>query len=92
MDGVISQILGPVIDVSFEGKLPEINDALEVVYEVEGKTHKLILEVAAHLGDNTVRTIAMDMSEGLVRGLKVKALGSPIKVPVEKKFSEEFLM
>jgi len=82
MDGVISQILGPVIDVSFEGKLPEINDALEVVYEVEGKTHKLILEVAAHLGDNTVRTIAMDMSEGLVRGLKVKALGSPIKVPV----------
>ncbi len=82
MDGVISQILGPVIDVSFEGKLPEINDALEVVYEVEGKSHKLILEVAAHLGDNTVRTIAMDMSEGLVRGLKVKALGSPIKVPV----------
>lgn len=82
MDGVISQILGPVIDVNFEGKLPEINDALEVVYEVEGKTHKLILEVAAHLGDNTVRTIAMDMSEGLVRGLKVKALGSPIKVPV----------
>jgi len=82
MDGVISQILGPVIDVDFEGKLPEINDALEVVYEVEGKTHKLILEVAAHLGDNTVRTIAMDMSEGLVRGLKVKALGSPIKVPV----------
>ncbi len=82
MDGVISQILGPVIDVNFEGKLPEINDALEVVYEVEGKEHKLILEVAAHLGDNTVRTIAMDMSEGLVRGLKVKALGSPIKVPV----------
>ena len=82
MDGVISQVLGPVIDVDFEGKLPEINDALEVVYEVEGKTHKLILEVAAHLGDNTVRTIAMDMSEGLVRGLKVKALGSPIKVPV----------
>jgi len=82
MDGVISQILGPVIDVDFEGNLPEINDALEVVYEVEGKTHKLILEVAAHLGDNTVRTIAMDMSEGLVRGLKVKALGAPIKVPV----------
>jgi len=82
MNGVISQILGPVIDVDFEGKLPEINDALEVVYEVEGEEHRLILEVAAHLGDNTVRTIAMDMSEGLVRGLKVKALGGPIKVPV----------
>ncbi len=82
MNGVISQILGPVIDVDFEGKLPEINDALEVVYEVDGEKHRLILEVAAHLGDNTVRTIAMDMSEGLVRGLKVKALGGPIKVPV----------
>ncbi len=82
MNGVISQILGPVIDVDFEGKLPEINDALEVVYEVDGKEHKLVLEVAAHLGDSTVRTIAMDMSEGLVRGLKVKALGGPIKVPV----------
>ncbi len=82
MDGVISQILGPVIDVSFEGKLPDINDALEVVYDVEGKSHKLILEVAAHLGDNTVRAIAMDMSEGLVRGTKVKSLGGPIRVPV----------
>ncbi len=82
MNGVISQILGPVIDVNFEGKLPDINDALEVVYDVEGKSHKLILEVAAHLGDNTVRTIAMDMSEGLVRGTKVKSLGGPIKVPV----------
>ncbi len=82
MNGVISQILGPVIDVSFEGKIPDINDALEVVYDVEGKSHKLILEVAAHLGDNTVRTIAMDMSEGLIRGTKVKSLGGPIKVPV----------
>ncbi len=82
MDGVISQILGPVIDISFEGKLPDINDALEVVYDVEGKSHKLILEVAAHLGDNTVRAIAMDMSEGLVRGTKVKSLGGPIRVPV----------
>ncbi len=82
MNGMISQILGPVIDVEFEGKLPEINDALEVVYDVEGKSHKLVLEVAAHLGDNVVRTIAMDMSEGLVRGMSVKSLGGPIKVPV----------
>ena len=82
MEGIISQVIGPVVDVDFEGYLPEINEAIEVNYKVEGKDTKLILEVAAHVGDNRVRTIAMDMSEGLVRGLKAKALGSPIKVPV----------
>lgn len=82
MEGVISQVIGPVVDVDFEGYLPEINEAIEVNYEVEGQQQKLILEVAAIVGDNRVRTIAMDMSEGLVRGHKVKALGSPIKVPV----------
>lgn len=82
MEGVISQVIGPVVDVDFEGYLPEINEAIEVNYEVEGQQQKLILEVAAIVGDNRVRTIAMDMSEGLVRGQKVKALGSPIKVPV----------
>ena len=82
MEGVISQVIGPVVDVDFEGYIPEINEAIEVNYEVEGKQEKLILEVAAIVGDNRVRTIAMDMSEGLVRGQKVKALGSPIKVPV----------
>ncbi|RUM66384.1 MAG: F0F1 ATP synthase subunit beta [Sulfurospirillum sp.] len=82
MEGVISQVIGPVVDVDFEGYIPEINEAIEVNYEVEGQTQKLILEVAAIVGDNRVRTIAMDMSEGLTRGQKVKALGSPIKVPV----------
>ena len=82
MEGVISQVIGPVVDVDFEGYLPEINEAIEVNYEVEGQPQKLILEVAAIVGDNRVRTIAMDMSEGLTRGLKAKALGSPIKVPV----------
>ncbi len=82
MNGIISQIKGPVIDVDFDGYLPEINEAVEVIYSVEGKEHKLILEVAAHLGDNRVRTIAMDMSEGLTRGTNAKALGSPITVPV----------
>ena len=82
MEGIISQVIGPVVDVDFEDYLPEINEAIEVNYTVEGKDTKLILEVAAHVGDNRVRTIAMDMSEGLVRGLKAKALGSPIKVPV----------
>ena len=82
MNGIISQIMGPVVDVDFDGYLPEINEAIEVRYSVEGVEHKLILEVAAHLGDNRVRTIAMDMSEGLTRGIKAKALGSPITVPV----------
>ncbi len=82
MEGVISQVIGPVVDVDFEGYLPEINEAIEVNYEVEGQQEKLILEVAAIVGDNRVRTIAMDMSEGLTRGLKAKALGTPIKVPV----------
>ena len=82
MEGVISQVIGPVVDVDFEGYIPEINEAIEVNYEVEGTKQRLILEVAAIVGDNRVRTIAMDMSEGLTRGQQVKALGSPIKVPV----------
>ncbi len=82
MNGVITQVMGPVVDVDFENYLPEVNEAIEVNYEVEGEKKKLILEVAAHIGDNRVRTIAMDMTEGLVRGLEVKALGNPIQVPV----------
>jgi F-type H+-transporting ATPase subunit beta len=82
MKGKISQVIGPVVDVDFDGYLPEINEAIEVNYQVEGKDQKLILEVAAHVGDGRVRTIAMDMSEGLVRGLEAVAHGSPIQVPV----------
>ena len=85
MQGFISQVLGPVVDVDFNDYLPQINEALVVNFEVEGKKHKLVLEVAAHLGDNRVRTIAMDMTDGLVRGLEVQALGSPICVPVGEK-------
>ena len=84
MNGIISQIMGPVVDVDFDGYLPEINEAIEVNYEVEGVAKKLVLEVAAHLGDNRVRTIAMDMSEGLTRGVTAVAQGGPIKVPVGK--------
>lgn len=84
MNGVISQIMGPVVDVDFDGYLPQVNEAIEVNYEIEGEATKLILEVAAHLGDDRVRTIAMDMSEGLTRGAVAKALGGPIKVPVGK--------
>ncbi len=82
MTGKIIQVLGPVVDVDFDGYLPEINEALETTVERNGKEERLVLEVALQLGDNRVRTIAMDMSEGLVRGQEVKATGGPIKVPV----------
>lgn len=85
MKGIISQVMGPVVDVDFADYLPKINEAVEVKFEVEGKQNRLILEVAAHLGDNRVRTIAMDMSEGLTRGLEATALGAPISVPVGEK-------
>ncbi|EOG9651001.1 F0F1 ATP synthase subunit beta [Campylobacter jejuni] len=85
MQGFISQVLGPVVDVDFNDYLPQINEAIVVNFESEGEKHKLVLEVAAHLGDNRVRTIAMDMTDGLVRGLKAEALGAPISVPVGEK-------
>ncbi|ENT5862996.1 F0F1 ATP synthase subunit beta [Campylobacter jejuni] len=85
MQGFISQVIGPVVDVDFNDYLPQINEAIVVNFESEGKKHKLVLEVAAHLGDNRVRTIAMDMTDGLVRGLKAEALGAPISVPVGEK-------
>lgn len=85
MQGFISQVLGPVVDVDFNDYLPQINEAIVVNFESKGKKHKLVLEVAAHLGDNRVRTIAMDMTDGLVRGLKAEALGAPISVPVGEK-------
>lgn len=85
MQGFISQVLGPVVDVDFNDYLPQINEAIIVNFESEGKKQKLVLEVAAHLGDNRVRAIAMDMTDGLVRGLKAEALGAPISVPVGEK-------
>ena len=85
MKGVISQVMGPVVDVDFKDYLPKINEAIEVNFSVEGNIHRLVLETAAHLGDNRVRTIAMDMSEGLTRGLEATALGAPISVPVGEK-------
>ncbi|HIC10967.1 MAG TPA: F0F1 ATP synthase subunit beta [Campylobacterales bacterium] len=82
MIGKVVQVIGPVVDVEFNNYLPAINDALEVSYKVEGRDAKLVLEVAAHIGDNRVRTIAMDLTEGLSRGLDVVATGAPISVPV----------
>ncbi len=76
--GRITQIIGAVVDVNFEGDLPEIYTALEA----NNSGNKLILEVAQHLGENDVRTIAMDATEGLKRGDEVINTGSPISVPV----------
>ena len=81
MKGKIIQVMGPVVDVEFDGYLPEINEAIEVT--LADKTQdRLVLEVAAHIGDSRVRTIAMDMTEGLTRGQECIASGGPIKVPV----------
>lgn len=74
--------MGPVVDVDFDSYLPAINEALDIDFAVDGRNHKLVLEVAAHIGDNRVRAIAMDMTEGLTRGEKVVARGNPITVPV----------
>ena len=83
--GKISQIIGPVIDVSFDTNglpasevLPKIHEALEVTHP-DGR--KIIIEVQQHLGEDTVRTVAMDNTDGLMRGLEVKALGAPITMP-----------
>jgi len=77
-NGKVTQVIGAVVDVQFDGALPAILNALET--ENNGK--KLVLEVAQHLGENTVRTIAMDATEGLVRGAPVADTGAPISVPV----------
>jgi F-type H+-transporting ATPase subunit beta len=76
--GKITQVIGAVVDVQFDGDLPQILNALET----ENNGNRLILEVAQHLGESTVRAVAMDASEGLVRGQIVKDTGSPIMVPV----------
>ncbi|RVY17476.1 F0F1 ATP synthase subunit beta [Helicobacter pylori] len=82
MEGKIIQVLGPVVDVEFESYLPAIFEALDINFEVNGVQKSLVLEVAAHLGGNRVRAIAMDMTEGLVRNQSVKARGKMIEVPV----------
>jgi F-type H+/Na+-transporting ATPase subunit beta len=80
--GEIIQVIGPVIDVSFEqsgGELPEIYEALEVQRQQE---NMLILETQQHIGEYTVRTIALDATDGVRRGMKVKATGAPIRMPI----------
>lgn len=76
--GTITQVTGAVVDVKFEGELPSILSALET----DNHGNRLVLEVAQHLGESVVRTIAMDSTEGLVRGQQVTSTGGPITVPV----------
>jgi F-type H+-transporting ATPase subunit beta len=77
--GKITQVIGPVVDISFEGvTLPNILDALEITKE---NGLKVVLEVQQHLGEDRVRTISMDSTEGMVRGMEVTKLGAPISVP-----------
>ena len=78
--GKITQIIGAVLDIKFsEGRLPEINDAINITMN-DGK--KLVVEVSQHLGDDTVRCIAMGPTDGLVRGMDAEATGTSISVPV----------
>ena len=76
--GRVAQVIGAVVDVQFDNELPEILSALET----DNNGQRLVLEVAQHLGENTVRTIAMDSTEGLVRGKEVTDTGQPISIPV----------
>ena len=76
--GKVAQVMGAVVDVTFEGSLPAIMNALEI----DRQESRLVLEVAGHLGENTVRTIAMDSTEGLCRGMNVTDTGKPISIPV----------
>ena len=82
-NGIVKQVMGPVVDVEFTGELPAIYTALRVSNKaIDNREGNLVLEVAQHLGDKTVRTIAMDSSEGLVRGQPVTNTGKMIQTPV----------
>ena len=82
--GQITQVIGPVLDVEFEnGELPQIFNALTVTNPaIDDREDNLVIEVAQHLGERTVRCIAMDATEGLVRGMSVRDTGGPITMPV----------
>ena len=82
--GKIIQVIGPVVDIEFEpGNLPEILNALHITNPaINDEENNLVCEVAQHLGDNVVRTIAMDQTDGLVRGMAARDTGEPITIPV----------
>lgn len=81
--GVVIQVMGPVVDIQFDsGSLPEINNAINIAVKAQDEERNLVVEVATHLGDNTVRTVAMATTDGLVRGMEAIDTGKPIQVPV----------
>lgn len=86
--GFVTQVMGPVVDVKFNhGELPELNNALKISYKAEAESSsevnvELTLEVALHLGNDTIRAIAMDSTDGIIRGMEVVDTGAPISVPV----------
>src|SRR5512146_1152323 len=84
--GRITQVIGPVVDVEFPpGALPEIYTALALTNPaIDGRADNLVVEVAQHLGENTARCVAMDSTDGLVRGMPVRSTGAPISMPVGK--------
>ena len=82
-EGVLRQVIGPVCDVAFSGEVPPVLSALKMTNpSIDGNEWNLVLEVAQHLGEGVVRAIAMDTTDGLVRGMEVMSTGSPIMVPV----------
>src|SRR4030042_5770007 len=85
-EGKIVQVIGPVIDIEFgEGELPTIYNALRLTNpRINDKKENLVAEVAQHIGENTVRCVAMDTTDGLVRGMKAVDTGAPISIPVGK--------
>jgi len=86
--GKVAQIIGPVVDVVFNGKdveLPKIYDSLEITRK-DGTI--LVLEVQSHIGENTVRTISMDSTDGLSRGYEVVGTGNPIQMPILQTFTD----
>src|SRR6266536_3786850 len=85
-NGRVVRVIGPVVDVDFPpGELPEINTALRLERTLEGETTTIVCEVAQHIGDSTVRAIAMKPTDGVVRGSPVRNTGHSIRVPVGQK-------
>src|SRR5881396_3494200 len=86
VQGKVVQVIGPVVDVEFSGAgLPEIYTALTVSNAaIDNRPDNLVIEVAQHLGEHTVRCVSMDTTDGLVRGAPVKNTGAPIRMPVGK--------
>src|SRR5689334_25028031 len=84
--GRVVQVIGPVVDVAFDAaELPEINTALLITNPaIDGRADNLTVEVAQHLGEHMVRAVAMDNTDGLVRGMEVRSTGGPIRMPVGK--------